>query len=93
MKYNGNLVLYNGYTPVYSWSKLFHTDAQQPVMIYLYVTTTGSLKVRKHNANDEFFVFKNDNPGVKEGKYRLTVTYGARMRIADSSDNEVALIA
>ncbi|KAK3827747.1 MAG: hypothetical protein J3Q66DRAFT_382662 [Benniella sp.] len=93
MKYNGNLVLYNGYTPVYSWSKLYHTDAQQPVMIYLYLTTTGSLKVRKHNANDEFFVFKNDNPGVKEGKYRLTVTYGAKMRIADSSDNEVALIA
>ncbi|KAF9364058.1 hypothetical protein BGX34_002607 [Mortierella sp. NVP85] len=93
MKYNGNLVLYNGYTPVYSWSKLYHTEAQQPVMIYLYLTTTGSLKVRKHNANDEFFVFKNDNSGVKEDKYRLTVTYGARLRIADSSDNEVALIA
>ncbi|KAF9364059.1 hypothetical protein BGX34_002608 [Mortierella sp. NVP85] len=92
MKYTGNLVLYKGYTSVYSWSKLYHRDDQQPVMIYLYLTTTGTLKIRKHNANDEWVIFKNDKPGVKEGKYRLTITNDTKLRIADSRDNVVALI-
>jgi hypothetical protein len=90
MKYNGNLVFYNGYTTLYSWSELYHRDDQQPVMIYLYLTTTGTLKIRKHNANDEWVIFMNDKP--KEGKYRLTVTNDAELRIADSRDNVVVLI-
>ncbi|KAK3827748.1 MAG: hypothetical protein J3Q66DRAFT_362950 [Benniella sp.] len=92
MKHTGNLVLYNGYTSVYSWSKLYHREDQQPVIIYLYLTSTGTLKIRKHNTNDEWVIFKNDRPGVKEGKYRLTITNNAKLRIADSRDNMVALI-
>ncbi|KAK3827752.1 MAG: hypothetical protein J3Q66DRAFT_408827 [Benniella sp.] len=90
MKENGNLVLYNGYTTVSSISRLYPSDDQHPV--YLYLTSTGTLKLLRYNSNDECIVYNNDISTVKEDKYRLTITNEARIMITDSSSNQVGFI-
>ncbi|KAK3827753.1 MAG: hypothetical protein J3Q66DRAFT_408830 [Benniella sp.] len=92
MKANGNLVLYKGYAPLYSWSNLYQGDTVQ-YRIFLYLTTTGTLKIIKKETKEEFVFFDNDRSGVKEGRYRLTLTNDAKMLIVDSSDNVVVLLS
>ncbi|KAF9364063.1 hypothetical protein BGX34_002612 [Mortierella sp. NVP85] len=91
MKPSGNLVLYKGYTSLYSWSNLYQSELQHRIFIYL--STTGTLKIIKKNTKEEVVLFNNDRSGVKEGRYRLTLTNDAKMLIVDSSDNVVALLS
>jgi hypothetical protein len=92
MKKNGNLVLYKGYTTVYSWSNIHHSDDEPPATTFLRFSKTGTLKVLKYTTKEEQLVYDNDKPGVKEDKYRLTITNDAKMLIVDSSGNQVALL-
>jgi hypothetical protein len=92
MKENGNLVLYKGYTPLFSWSNLYQGGNELQHRIFLYLSTTGTLKIIKKNTKEEGVFFGNDGSGVKEGRYRLTLTNDAKMLIVDSSDNVVALL-
>ncbi|KAK3827751.1 MAG: hypothetical protein J3Q66DRAFT_394082 [Benniella sp.] len=93
MKANGNLVLYKGYTPLYSWSRLYQGGKKAWNRIFLYLTSTGTLKIVNNSTKTEVVLFNNDKPGVKEGRYRLLLGSDGKMLIIDSRGVQVALLA